>query len=151
MNLTLSPVETRICGDLAFVAQNSDLFTFCFSNLGIPFLGNSHQKGQVSGSFVPASRTLTGKKRATKPPFLRFFQEEFSREGLTALSSELLNERQKAGGVMDDLGKKGAQCFFMLAPPIVPSSFTNFLGEGSRTKIDYRKKGSLILTFYWRT
>ena len=26
-----------------------------------------------------------------------------------------------------------------------------FFGEGSPSKIDYRKKGALILTFYWRT
>ena len=31
-----------------------------------------------------------------------------------------------------------------LAPPVVP--FCRFLGEGSPTKIDYRKKGALILT-----
>ena len=30
-----------------------------------------------------------------------------------------------------------------LGPPVVP--FTPFLGEGSPTKIDYRKKGTLIL------
>ena len=33
---------------------------------------------------------------------------------------------------------------FLLGPPVVP--FYPFLGEGSPTKIDYRKKGTLILT-----
>ena len=33
----------------------------------------------------------------------------------------------------------------LLGPPLVPFS-RFFLGEGSTTKIDYRKKGTLILT-----
>ena len=32
-----------------------------------------------------------------------------------------------------------------LGPPVVP--FCPFLGEGSPTEIDYREKGTLILTF----
>ena len=36
-----------------------------------------------------------------------------------------------------------------LGPPVVP--VYPFLGEGSSTKTDYRKKGALVLTSYWRT
>ena len=36
------------------------------------------------------------------------------------------------------------RCFCLLGPPVVP--FYPFLVEGSLTKKDYRKKGTLILT-----
>ena len=39
--------------------------------------------------------------------------------------------------------------FPFLGPPVVP--FYTFLGEGSPTNIDYRKRGTHILTPYWRT
>ena len=38
---------------------------------------------------------------------------------------------------------------FALGPPVVP--FYPFLGEGSPTKIDYRKRVPLFCPLYWRT
>ena len=48
-------------------------------------------------------------------------------------------------GALDEVRQFGGWCKpHSLGPPVVP--FYPFLGEGSPTKIDYRKKVTLILT-----
>ena len=50
-------------------------------------------------------------------------------------------------GVDPYLQRAGPCCSFVLGPRLLP--FYPFLGEGSPTKIDYRKKGTLMEDLDW--
>ena len=70
---------------------------------------------------------------------------ELQTQGLSFQGSESVTkmtvESHHAMGTVCHTGRTSE----WIGPPVMP--FYPFLGEGSPTKIDYRKKGTLILTF----
>ena len=55
-------------------------------------------------------------------------------------------EGQAPGATRDVPGRHGENTSAKAGPPVVPFYPFSFLGEGSPTKTDYRRKGTLILT-----